>query len=64
MASLLQGYGRIRSRNGVICPFSIPSGVVLVTGKDRFLHVDPVGEAREDATNLPQAELNTINIIV
>lgn len=40
MASLLQVDGRIRSRNGVICPFSIPHGMVLVTEND---HVPPRG---------------------
>ena len=50
------------SRGDGICPASIPIGKVVVTGKDRCLHVAPVGEAREGFVilNLPQAELNAI----
>ena len=50
------------SRGDGICPASIPIGKVVVTGKDRCLHVAPVGEAREGSVslNLPQAELNAI----
>ena len=49
-------------RGDGICPASIPFGKVVVTGKDRCLHVAPVGEAREGfvSLNLPQAELNAI----
>ena len=50
------------SRDDVICPASFPFGKVVVTGKDRCLHVAPVGEAKEGFVNLnlPQAELNAI----
>ena len=32
-----------------------------MTGKDRILHVDPVGEALERYISVLQAELNSIN---
>ena len=64
MALLLQerGHGRVTSRDGVICPVSLPSGMVAVSGKDGCLRVHPVEEAREGLTrfNLPQVELNAI----
>ena len=49
-------------RGNVICPASISFGKVVVTGKDRCLHVAPVGKAREGfvSLNLPHAELNAI----